>query len=164
MFITMRSQFVQRFFPGVNTPIRYNYLLEQIRNNFAFTFTFINNFMEMCYLKHVNPTIFSGRNTTVSRPEVGQSSLITGRVCVLRLCRSTGGNKTGSSFKASAMICSFVWVVANPAKRNGRQKHGHQHFDNQHNVHVSQLESCSNGNGPCRRSDNRRQKMRSLFE
>ena len=82
MFITMRSQFVQRFFPGVNTPIRYNYLLEQIRNNFAFTFTFINNFMEMCYLKHVNPTIFSGRNTTVSRPEVGQSSLINGRACV----------------------------------------------------------------------------------
>ena len=103
------------------------------------------------------------RDLLYCRPQVGQSSLITGRVCVLRLCRSTGGNKTGSSFKASAMICSFVWVVANPAKRNGRQKHGHQHCDNQHNVHVSQLESCSNGNGPCRRPDNRRQKMRSLF-
>ena len=103
------------------------------------------------------------RDLLYCRPQVGQSSLITGRVCVLRLCRSTGGNKTGSSFKASAMICSFVWVVANPAKRNGRQKHGHQHCDNQHNVHVSPLESCSNGNGPCRRPDNRRQKMRSLF-
>ena len=123
MFITMRSQFVQRFFPGVNTPIRYNYLLEQIRNNFAFTFTFINNFMEMCYLKHVNPTIFSGRNTTVSRPEVGQSSLINGRACVttVSVSRRERNWQLIQSIRNDLVLCvghDRLPRVANPAKRN----------------------------------------------